>query len=183
MSDPIVDVSELLSPPVARRAARADCRWLDSAPFRAHVVHLMSTSGLTTRELAALTRVSARLVSRLVVGRSGRPMRRIDPDSAGRLLAVTALDADLVRTRQVPAEFTRALLLTLHSRGRSVPSLARLTGLTTVDVNGLAAGRSAQCPQMVELRLIAALAESDARMASRSTLDSDTTSESLADAA
>lgn len=94
-------------------------------------------------------------------------MRRIDPFSAGRLLAVSGLDADLAHTRQVPAERTRALLLTLHSRGRSVASLARLTGLGAGEVGLLAAGRSAHCYQIVEIRLLAALADSDARMAAR----------------
>ena len=144
-----------------------DSRWLDPSPFRAHVIHLMATSGLTARELAALARVSARLVGRLVGGRDGRPMRRIDPLSAGRLLAVSGLDADLARSRQVPAEHTRALLLTLYSRGRSVASLARLTGLSAGEIGLLAAGRTALCFQIVEIRLLAALADSDARMAAR----------------
>ena len=145
--------------------SRPDTRWLDPAPFRSHVIHLMTTSGLTERELAALCRVSARLVRRLVVGRAGRPMRRIDPLSAGRLLAVSALEASVVRVRQVSADNSRALLLTLYSRGRSALSLARITGLSTTEVGRLAAGRVELCPQLVELRLLAALAESDARVA------------------
>ncbi len=141
--------------------------WLDPAPFRAHVIHLTASSGLTPRELAALARVSVRLIQRLVNGRDGRPMRRIDPISAGRLLALTPLEAGLVRSRLVPAERSRSVLLTLRSRGRSVASLARLTGTTATEVEGLAAGRLPRCAQLVELRLIAALAESDARMAAR----------------
>jgi hypothetical protein len=144
---------------------RPDTRWLDPAPFRSHVIHLMTTSGLTERELAALCRVSARLVRRLVVGRAGRPMRRIDPLSAGRLLAVSALEAGVVRTRQVPADNSRALLLTLFGRGRSAASLSRITGLAGGEVGELAAGRTELCPQLVELRLLAALAESDAAVA------------------
>jgi len=86
-----------------RRGREAEEPWLDSAPFRAHVVHVMSASGLSARELAALSRVSVRLIRRLVHGRDGRPVRRIDPLSARRLFGVTALDATLVRSRVVPA--------------------------------------------------------------------------------
>jgi hypothetical protein len=144
-----------------RRGREAEEPWLDSAPFRAHVVHVMSASGLSARELAALSHVSVRLIRRLVHGRDGRPVRRIDPLSARRLFGVTALDATLVRSRVVPAGCARATVLLLLTRGRSVGSLARLTGLTSVDLSRLVDGNLTTVCQIVELRLTAALIELD----------------------
>ncbi len=135
-------------------------RWPDSAPFRAHVMHLMAASGLSAQELAALTRVSVRLIRRLIGGRDGRPMRRIDPLSAHRLIAVTTLDASLVRSRVVPAGRARATTLLLQEGGRHVSSLARLTGLSSTDVLRLADGTLSMVPQLVDLRLGAALIDS-----------------------
>lgn len=146
--------------PQGRRRV-AEEPWLDSAPFRAHVVHLMSASGLSVRELAALSRVSVRLIRRLIRGRDGRPVRRIDPLSAHRLFGVTLLEARLVRSRLVPAGCARATVLILRERGRSVGSLARLTGLSSGDLGRLADGSLATVCQIVELRLTAALIELD----------------------
>lgn len=143
-------------------ASAAD-RWLDSAPFRAHVAHVMATSGLTTREIAALTHVPVGVIRRLLQGRAGRPVRRIDPVSARRLYAVTPLDASLARSRLVAAGPARAQVLILTDLGRTVGWLARVTGLAAADVRRLAAGELASCPQIVELRLTAAVVELDAR--------------------
>ncbi len=140
---------------------RADETWLDAAPFRAHVGHLMSASGLSAREVAALTRVSVRLIRRLVGGREGRPVRRIDPLSARRLYGVTLLDATMVRSQVVPAGPARATVLILTDRGRSTSSLGRLTGLTPADILRLADGSLTTVCQIVELRLSAALIELD----------------------
>jgi hypothetical protein len=121
----------------------------------------MATSGLTTREIAALTQVPVGVIRRLLQGRAGRPTRRIDPVSARRLYAVTPLDASLARSRLVAAGPARAQVLVLTDLGRSVGWLARITGMPAADIGRLAAGELADCPQIVELRLTAALAELD----------------------
>lgn len=157
--------------------------WLDSAPFRAHVLHLMSTSGLTMHELAALTQVSAGVIRRLLHGRAGRVSRRIDALSARRLFAVTPLEASLVRSQQVAAGRARARLLILMDLGRTPASLARLTGLAVADVTRLAAGRLTTCAQLVELRLSAALAELDATGAEADDAATTSSTAELVDAA
>lgn len=147
--------------PVRSRSSR-DGSWPEAAPFRAHVVHVLSSSGLSTREFAALSRVSVRLIRRLISGREGRPMRRIDPLSAHRLLAVTALDASLVRARRVPASGARAHALILRQQGRSLTSLARLTGLGPAQLALLLDDRLSLVPQLCELRLAAAVTDLEA---------------------
>jgi hypothetical protein len=151
----------MVTAPAVGPNRRAEDSWLDSAPFRAHVRHLMATSGLTIGELAALTDVSARLLRRLLHGRAGRPARRIDPISAGRLFSVTPLHASLARSHRVPGKRARANALLLLHRGRTAAALAQLTGLSTTDVVRLAAGDLDPCPQIVDLRLTAALREFD----------------------
>jgi hypothetical protein len=121
----------------------------------------MSSSGLTVHEIAALTQVSVGVLRRLLHGRAGRPSRRIDPLSASRLFAVTPLDASLARSQQVAAGRARARLLILMDLGRTPAVIAQLTGLAPADVSRLAAGRLTTCPQLVELRLTAALAGLD----------------------
>jgi hypothetical protein len=142
----------------------------------------MSASGLSARELAALSRVSVRMIRRLVDGRDGRPVRRIDPLSARRLFGVTTLEARLVRSRLVPAGCARATVLILRERGRSVASLVRLTGLSSADLAGLTEGSLATVRQIVELRLTAALIELDGSLDPMADRDSIATA-GLADAA
>jgi len=129
--------------------------WLDAAPFRAHARHLMAASGLSSAELAELTGVSLGAVRHLVYGRSGRPARRICPQTARRLFLVTALEASLVRTRLVPSGRTRALLEQLVAAGWSVQQLSAATGLRRASVEALLEGREPSCPQLVALRVAA----------------------------
>ncbi len=63
--------------------------WVDAAPFRAWLEHLMSAGGLSSAEVAALAGVSARATRALLTGRRGRPVRRICRLTAMRLLSVT----------------------------------------------------------------------------------------------
>ncbi len=63
--------------------------WVDAAPFRAWVAHLMSAGALSAAEVADLAGVSPRVTTQLLTGRRGRPVRRICRLTAMRLLTVT----------------------------------------------------------------------------------------------
>jgi hypothetical protein len=67
--------------------------WVEAAPFRAHLSHLVATSGLSPTGVALLAGVSPRFAHHLLNGRGGRLLRRISPDSARKLLRVTPADA------------------------------------------------------------------------------------------
>ena len=130
--------------------------WVEAGPFRAHLRHLMAGGNLTATEVATLAGVPPRLAASLLNGRrSGRAVRRIDPDSARALLQVTAGDVKALRTRQVPAAESRLRLRTLL---RNEPDLARLAdqlGATTDELVDLALGRSPSCAALLALRLVA----------------------------
>lgn len=63
--------------------------WVDAAPFRAQLHHLMGGTALSAGEVAVAAGISSRLGARLAYGRNGRALRRIDRESALRLMALT----------------------------------------------------------------------------------------------
>ncbi|MGO1972916.1 MAG: hypothetical protein ACTH2Q_08140 [Propionibacteriaceae bacterium] len=62
--------------------------WVEAAPFRAHLHHLMDTTGQTWQVVAEVARISLPDAHRLLHGRRGRPVRRISPQTASRLFWV-----------------------------------------------------------------------------------------------
>lgn len=63
--------------------------WVDAAPFRALLRHLMAVGAMTSDEIATLAGIPTRLADRLLGGRNGRPLQRICPITAARLLLVS----------------------------------------------------------------------------------------------
>jgi len=63
--------------------------WVEAAPFRALLRHLMAVGAMTSDEIAASAGIPARLADRLLNGRNGRPLLRICPVTAARLLLVS----------------------------------------------------------------------------------------------
>ena len=136
--------------------AAAAASWVEAGPFRAHLRHLMAVGELSATEVATLAGVPPRLAASLLNGRrSGRAVRRIDPDSARALLQITAADARALRTRQLPAQESRRRL---HALARREPDLGRLAGrlgVTTQELVDLHVGASAWCRALLALRLVA----------------------------
>ena len=128
--------------------------WVEAAPFRAHLQHLMAVGQLSVAAVAVLTGVSYRSAQHLLHGRGGRAVRRISPDTARRLLSVTAAEAGAAGGRMVPAASTRASIARLRRAGWSDSELAGTLGLRLVTVAGLADGRTKVCAQRVALRAL-----------------------------
>jgi len=63
--------------------------WVDAAPFRAQLHHLMGGTALTTAEVAAAAGISARLAEHLAYGRNGRALRRVSAETGRRLMALS----------------------------------------------------------------------------------------------
>ena len=63
--------------------------WVLAAPFRAHLRHLQTATGLPWDALARAAGVSPALVRHLVFGNNGRHLRRISPLTARRLAELT----------------------------------------------------------------------------------------------
>lgn len=133
--------------------------WVEAAPFRAHLRHLMSVSGLGSSSVALLAGISPRCAHRLLHGRDGRPLRRISPEVARKLLLLTPADARAVQRCTVPAGATVRHLRRLEQTGWSQAELAVAVGLSHAAVARLLSGASSSCSQLVALRAAAEVSE------------------------
>jgi hypothetical protein len=89
---------------MAGRAAREQVGyWVDAAPFRAQLHHLMGSTSLTAAEVAAVAGISARLATHLAYGRNGRALRRISPETGRRLMAVSVPQLRRWRSQRLTA--------------------------------------------------------------------------------
>lgn len=125
--------------------------WVEASPFRAHLRHLMAAGGLSSTTVALLAGVSPGFAFRLLNGRRGRQLRRISPDLARQLLAVTADDVRAVRRRRVPAAATSQQLHRLRELGWTVEGLADELAISPEVLSGLLAGRTSSCSQLLAL--------------------------------
>lgn len=146
----------------AQQGVRAE-QWVDSGPFRAHLRLLMAVGALTATEVATLAGVSPRMAGSLLHGRGGRPVRRIDPESARALIAVSAYQARALRSRQVPAAESRARLHRLLADGTELPELADELEVAPAVLEGLADGSASWCNGLLALRLVVAIRAGSAR--------------------
>jgi hypothetical protein len=76
--------------------------WVDAAPFRAQLHHLMGGTGLTLGQVAAAAGISVRLAEHLAYGRNGRALRRVSQETGRRLMCLSV--AQLRRRGAVPLE-------------------------------------------------------------------------------
>ncbi len=129
--------------------------WVDAAPFRAHLTHLLAT-GLTESVIARLTGISVRSVEHLAHGRRGRQVRRICGDTGRRLLRITTLEARAIRFRPVPVRPSRYRLRSMVAAGWTVHRLADDIGVSIRDVEQVLDHRAATCPQLAALKIAAA---------------------------
>lgn len=129
--------------------------WVDAIPFRAHVRFLMSVGALSAADVATVAGVSVTAVDHLLSPRGGDRVRRVSPDTARRLLALTAEDVRGLRWQLVPAHRARAKLDTLRKAGWTD---GRIAERARVDVGDLARldGSEQHCSALLTLRLTAA---------------------------
>jgi hypothetical protein len=137
--------------------------WVDAAPFRAHLRHVMAVGDMSVEVVAELTGIPPRAARHLLEGRAGRAVRRISADTARRLLRVTSADARTVGCRLVSARITVARLQELVAAGHDVGDLARQISIDTDTVRDLAEGRRDTCSPLVAARVGAVHAARDAR--------------------
>lgn len=128
--------------------------WVDAAPFRAYLFHLIWASGLSGDVVAELARVSQRTARHLAHGRRGRPVRRISPETARRLLQITVGDLLLARQTPVSARRVSRRLAQLGAVGWSDEELAIALRIDAATVADLRQRRSNRCSQLVEVRVL-----------------------------
>ncbi|MVA77353.1 hypothetical protein GC722_15180 [Auraticoccus sp. F435] len=118
--------------------------WVLAAPFRAHLRHVASATGLPWRALALAAGVEPALVRALLHGRAGRPLKRLHPESAARLLRL-GTDTAAQLSQQVAAGPVHALLRDLVAEGAGEAELAAWLQLPRAQVRALADGSATSC--------------------------------------
>jgi hypothetical protein len=138
----------------ARRTPRrrGDGSWVDAAPFRAHLTHLMAVGRLEVPEVAVVLGLSTRAVQHLLEGRSGRTVRRISPQTARRLLVVGADDVRALRWCLTPSAAARASWHRLRADGWSAEEVASRTGFGLDELRALEHGT--HCNRLLAVRLV-----------------------------
>jgi hypothetical protein len=140
---------------MAGRAERnAGNQWVDAAPFRAQLRYLMASGSLTVGDVAAVAGISARLADRLLHGRDGRPVRRISPDTARRLIQVSGQQVRALRRIMVPAAPARLQLHRLHRAGLEDLVIAERVRIAVPELVELASGADT-CSLLLTVRLTA----------------------------
>jgi hypothetical protein len=84
-----------------RAALEHGGHWVDAAPFRAQLHHLMGSTALTAAEVAAAAGISSRLAVHLAYGRNGRALRRVSPETGRRLMALSVTQLRRRRSQQL----------------------------------------------------------------------------------
>jgi plasmid maintenance system antidote protein VapI len=134
--------------------------WVDAGPFRAQLRFLMASGSLTVDDVAAVAGISARLADRLLHGRDGRPLRRISPDTARRLIQISDQHVQALRRIMVPAAPARLQLRRLRRAGLEEPAIAERLRVTVPELVELASGAET-CSLLLTVRLTAAARAED----------------------
>ena len=151
---------------LAKRSEVSD-HWVDAGPFRAQLRYLMASGSLTVEDVAAVAGISARLADRLLHGRDGRPVRRISPDTARRLIQISDQHVQALRRIMVPAASARLQLRRLNRAGWDNLATAERVRVALPELVELAAGADT-CSLLLTVRLTAAArAEDSLRYRSR----------------
>jgi hypothetical protein len=147
---------------MAARAKRAEVsgHWVDAGPFRAQLRYLMASGALSVEDVAAVAGISARLADRLLYGRDGRPLRRISPDTARRLIQISDQHVQALRRIMVPAAPARLQLRRLHRAGWDDLAIAQRVRVAVPELLELANGGDT-CSLLLTVRLTAAARAED----------------------
>ena len=152
--------------PSGKRRVDPD-RWVDAAPFRAHLTHLCAASGLTWPGVALHAGLTLRHADALLHGREGRPARRLPRPAAQRLWQVEVGDLLVLRRTLLPADATAHRAAVLLERGTSAARICADLGWPPARLRSLL-GRAPGRVTAVEALGVRALAESLDRVDQRS---------------
>ena len=136
-------------------------QWVDAAPFRALLHHLMAVGRVSASDLAALAGVSRCLVDHLVHGRNGRPVRRISPQTGLALIQLENPRVQTLRHVRVPAGVAREQLDRLRRAGWSDEGVRQAIGATPLEFASICRWGDL-CSELMLVRLRALCRDLDA---------------------
>jgi hypothetical protein len=135
---------------------------VDARPFRAQLRYLMASGSLTVEDVAAVSGISIRLAKHLLEGRDGRPLRRISPDTARRLIQISDQHVQALRRIMVPSAPARLQLRRLQRAGWDDHAIAEGVRVPVPELVELASGADS-CSMLLTVRLTAAARAEDSR--------------------
>ena len=147
---------------VLARPDGASDQWVDARPFRAQLRYVMASGSLTVEDVAAIAGISARLARHLLYGRDGRPLRRISPDTARRLIQISDQHVQALRRIMVPAAPARLQLRRLQRAGWDDHAIAEGVRVPVPELVELTSGAES-CSLLLTIRLTAAARAEDSR--------------------
>lgn len=151
--------------------------WVDAAPFRAHLAHVMAVGDMSVDVVAAMTGVSLRAARHLLRGRGGRPVRRISAETGRRLLRITSFDARTVRQRLVSSRGAVMQLGEIRTTGLPLIEVARRSGIDEDLLVELVEGRRDVCSPLLAAQVAALHTALDAGPDSEADGDTDSGSD------
>lgn len=128
--------------------------WVLANPFRAHVRHLIDSTGLPWPAIAIEAGVSTTFLHHLLFGRRGRPIPRIPQDVAECLLSLQATDLHQTMARRVPAARTASRVSALLAAGHDAVRLAQFCRLADFELRALPG--APRCSRLTEVLVEAA---------------------------
>jgi hypothetical protein len=143
--------------PLQRRLGPGlDEPWVEAAPFRAHVLHTLEVADIPWPVFAIETGIPVPAIRSLLFGRQGRPLRRLTPRLAGKLLRVQPPDLAGLHRTQVGADATTKRLGGLLRAGVDPLRLARWCDLSPHELARLVDGEAPSCSRVTESLVLAA---------------------------
>ncbi|MBK8447600.1 MAG: hypothetical protein IPL41_13230 [Micropruina sp.] len=130
--------------------------WVLAAPFRAHVLHSVEAAGIPWPAFAIETGIPVQAIRSLLFGRQGRPLKRLTPRLAARLLRVQPADLHGLHRTYVCADVTAHRLGALLRGGVDPLRLARWCDLSPHELARLVDGEAPSCSRVTEALALAA---------------------------
>lgn len=142
--------------PLSAAASEHTWNWVQAAPFRVHLRRVLESTGLPWRALAGYAGVPDNVVRSLLGRPERRPLQRLAPHYAARLLALDP--ARIRRDLAMPGsmEWARLWVDTLLADGWTVRRVAAVSGMSPAAVRSLRDGRSPRLSRHPELLLATA---------------------------
>ena len=149
----IAMTQQLNQPPVPNAVETIEDRneWVLSAPFRAHVIHLMETAQIPWPVVAFQAGVPLYTVRTLIFGRAGKIRPKIALEAARNLIGLHMEDLNWTRYAYISAENTAMRVRCLRSLGIPWQHISHNLTLDLETCQAIARGERTSCSVMVDI--------------------------------
>lgn len=137
--------------PIASALGPARSDWVNAAPFRAHVVHLMNNAQVPWPVVAYQAGVPRAAVRTLLFGRNGHIRPKIAYRVGESLLALRPDDLAWLRTGQIDATRTGRHLRALRAYRLTWTQISHLVQLDQATCQAIAAGHQPWCAALTDV--------------------------------